>query len=144
MVRTYANVEEIIVATKDVERVIGELGETPFELLKEEQEEVMHDDTLLKKQVFALNESFINFFKGISFVDGTIPPRVSNSIVCQIYKASDQITITCLHIRDLKPKCARCDLSTHKIENHRVKCGYCSSMGHAKDRCWKRKKKRKH
>jgi hypothetical protein len=35
MVRTYANVEEILVAIKDVERVFGELGETPFEPLKE-------------------------------------------------------------------------------------------------------------
>lgn len=144
MVRTYANVEEILAATKDVERILGELGETPFELLKEEQEEGMHDDTLLEKQVFALNESFINFFKGISFVDGTISSRVSSSTVCQIYKVNDQITITCLRIRDLKPKCARCDLSTHKIENRRVKCGYCSSMGHTEDRCWKRKKMRKH
>jgi hypothetical protein len=35
MVRTYAYVEEILVAAKDVERVLGELSETPFELLKE-------------------------------------------------------------------------------------------------------------
>jgi hypothetical protein len=36
MVRTYANVEEILATAKDVERVLGELGETPFEPLKEE------------------------------------------------------------------------------------------------------------
>jgi hypothetical protein len=54
--------------------------------------------------------------------------------------ACDQITITCMCIRDVKPKCARCSLSTHKIENHGVKCGYYSSMGHTKDRCWKRRK----
>jgi hypothetical protein len=59
MVRTYANVEEILATAKDVERVIGELGETPFEPPKEEQEEGMHNDTLLEKQVSALNESFI-------------------------------------------------------------------------------------
>jgi hypothetical protein len=39
MVRTYANVEHILIATKDVERVFNELGETPFEPLKEEQKE---------------------------------------------------------------------------------------------------------
>jgi hypothetical protein len=115
MVRTYANVEMIFAITKNVEKVLGELGETPFELFKEEQKEGMHDDTLLEKQVFALNESFINFFKGTSFVDGTIPLGVNSSTMCQICKASDQITIICLHIRDLKPKCARCGLSTHKI-----------------------------
>jgi len=34
-VKMYANVEEILETTKDVERVLGELGETPFEPLKE-------------------------------------------------------------------------------------------------------------
>jgi hypothetical protein len=42
MVRSYANIEEIFVATKEVERVLGELGETPFEPLKEEQKEGMN------------------------------------------------------------------------------------------------------
>jgi hypothetical protein len=36
MVKTYANVEEMLVVAKDVEKVLGELGETPFEPLKEE------------------------------------------------------------------------------------------------------------
>ncbi len=73
MVKTYANVEEILAIAKDVERVFGELGETSFEPLKEEQEEGMHNDTLLEKQVSTLNESFINFLKGTSFVVGAIP-----------------------------------------------------------------------
>jgi hypothetical protein len=34
-VETNANVEEILETTKDVERVFDELGETPFEPLKE-------------------------------------------------------------------------------------------------------------
>jgi hypothetical protein len=51
MVRLYANVEEILVTTKDVERVIGELGETPFEPLKEDQEEGMHNDTIGKTSI---------------------------------------------------------------------------------------------
>jgi len=36
MVRTYANVEEILTVTKDVEQVLSELGERPFEPLKED------------------------------------------------------------------------------------------------------------
>ncbi len=36
VVKTYANVEEMLVVAKDVEKVFGELGETPFEPLKEE------------------------------------------------------------------------------------------------------------
>jgi hypothetical protein len=44
MVRSYANIEEMLVATKEVERVSCELGETPFEPLKEEQEDGMISD----------------------------------------------------------------------------------------------------
>jgi hypothetical protein len=36
MVKSYTNVEEMLVATKDVERILGELGVTPFEPFKEE------------------------------------------------------------------------------------------------------------
>jgi hypothetical protein len=36
MVKIDANVEEMFVATQDVERVLGELGKMPFEPLKKE------------------------------------------------------------------------------------------------------------
>jgi hypothetical protein len=36
MVRSYANIEEMLAIVKEVEKVLGELGETPFEPLKEE------------------------------------------------------------------------------------------------------------
>ncbi len=36
VVRNFANIEELLGATNEVERVLGELGETPFEPLKEE------------------------------------------------------------------------------------------------------------
>lgn len=58
---------------KDVERVLGELNEIPFEPLKEEQEEGMRNDILLEKQVSTLSESFINFFKGTSSIARVIP-----------------------------------------------------------------------
>ncbi len=39
MVRTFVDIEELFGAATEVERVLGELGETPYEPLKEEQEE---------------------------------------------------------------------------------------------------------
>jgi len=81
MVKTYANVEEILLVTKHVEQIF-ELSEIPFEPFKEEQEEGMHNDTLLEKQVSALNESFIDFFKGTSFNVGAIPPGANSSTMC--------------------------------------------------------------
>ncbi len=39
MVRAFADIEELVGVATEVERVLGELGETPFEPLKEKQEE---------------------------------------------------------------------------------------------------------
>jgi hypothetical protein len=36
VVRNLADIEELVGATIELERVLGELGETPFEPLKEE------------------------------------------------------------------------------------------------------------
>jgi hypothetical protein len=36
VVRTFADIEELIRAATEVERVLGELGETPYEPLREE------------------------------------------------------------------------------------------------------------
>lgn len=51
MVRSFVIIEEMMAAAKDVEKVLGELGETPFDLLKEEQEEDMIVDAVMEKQV---------------------------------------------------------------------------------------------
>jgi len=83
MVRVLADIEELVAAAIEVERVLGELGETPFEPLKEEREEGTEDDTV-EKQVAALNSTLINFFKG----NGQAPTSASSSSnvlgVCQI------------------------------------------------------------
>jgi hypothetical protein len=39
VVGTFVDIEELLVAVTKVERVMGELGEIPYEPLKEEQEE---------------------------------------------------------------------------------------------------------
>ncbi len=63
MVRTFTDIEELVGAATELERVLGELGETPFEPLKEEQEEGV-SETMMEKQVATLNNTLINFFKG--------------------------------------------------------------------------------
>jgi hypothetical protein len=50
------------VATK-LEKMLGELGKIPYEPLKEEQKEGA-SKTMMEKQVAALNNTLINFFKG--------------------------------------------------------------------------------
>jgi replication fork clamp-binding protein CrfC len=39
VVRTFTDIEELVGVVMELERVLGELGETPYEPLREEQEE---------------------------------------------------------------------------------------------------------
>ncbi len=49
MVKNYANVGEMFVVAKDVKKLLDELGETPFEHFKEEQEENMISNAILEQ-----------------------------------------------------------------------------------------------
>lgn len=95
----------------------------------------MNNDMLLEKQVFALNESFINLFKGMSSNAKAIPSEAKNSTMCHICRINDHIATTCMCIGELKLKCVKCGLS-HKTKNYVVKCRYCFGMGHVEDKCW--------
>ncbi len=72
--KVFADIEELVAAAIEVERVLGELRETPFEPLKEEHEEGTEDNTI-DKQVAVLNSTLINFFKG----NGQTPALASSS-----------------------------------------------------------------
>jgi transcriptional regulator of NAD metabolism len=64
VVRAFVNIEELVATAIEVEKVLGELGETPLEPLKEERDEVI-EETIMEKQVTTLNETLINLFKGV-------------------------------------------------------------------------------
>jgi len=65
VVRTFTDIEELVEAATEVERVLGELRETPYESLLEEQEEEAPESNV-EKQVAALNNTIIHLFKGNS------------------------------------------------------------------------------
>lgn len=135
MVRSYANIEEMLTFFQRCRKSFGRTRETPFKSFKEKQEEGMHSDTTLEKQVNALNESFINFFKG--FLIGVGNPHVNKAfIVCQICRSNDHIGTACPQIGDLKRKSGKCG-HLHKTKLCGIKCGYSSRMGHIENRCWK-------
>jgi hypothetical protein len=99
VVRTFTNIEELVGATTKLERVLGELGETPYEPLKEEQEEGT-SETIMEKQVTALNNTFINFFKGtIHNPEATFSSTVFGG--CQICKRGDHLATTCPRLNEL-------------------------------------------
>jgi len=137
IVRTFTNIEELVGTTTELERVLCEIGETPFEPLKEEQEEGV-EETLMEKQVTTLNNTLVNFFKR------NVPNSVSSSSStmsngCQICKGGDHIATTCPRLNEPWPKCAKCGMS-HRTENCGVKCSFCAGLGHSEDRCWKKPK----
>jgi len=132
VVRTFTDIEELVSAATELERVLGELGETPFEPLKEEQEEGV-TETMMEKQVTTLNNTLINFLKGN--VSNLVTTSTSTMFGgCQICKGGDHIAITCPRLNEPWPKCAKCGMF-HKIENCGIKCSFCSGLGHLEERC---------
>jgi hypothetical protein len=140
VVRTFVDIEELVNAATELERVLGELGETPFETLKEEQEEGVVE-MMMEKQVTTLNNTLINFLKG------SVPNLVASSSPtmfggCQICKGGDHIATACPKLNEPWPKCAKCGMF-HRIENCGIKCSFCSGLGHSEDKCWKKPKDEK-
>jgi hypothetical protein len=92
----------------------------------------------MEKQVTALNNTFINFFKGIVHN----PKASSSSIVfgrCQICKGRDHLATTCPKLNEPRPKCAKCGMF-HRTKNCGIKCSFYLVLGHSKDMCWKKPK----
>ncbi|CAK9225727.1 unnamed protein product [Sphagnum troendelagicum] len=137
VVRTFADIKELVGSASELERVLGELGETPFEPLKEEQEEGAAEASM-GHQVVALNDTPINFFKG--GVPNSVPLSFSTlHRECQICKGKDHIATTCPRFYEPRPKCAKCGMP-HRTDNYGVKCSFCSGLGHSEDMCWKKSK----
>jgi len=137
VVRTFIDIEELVGAATGLERVLGEIGETPFEPLKEEQDEGV-EETLMEKQMTALNDTLVNLIKR------NVPNSIASSSStmsnrCQICKGGDRIAIACPRLNEPRPKCAKCGMS-HRTENCGVKCSFCAGLGHSEDRCWKKPK----
>ncbi len=123
VVRTFADVEELVAAATEVERVLGELGETPFEPLREEQEEGI-EEAIMEKQETALNNTLVNFFKR-GVLNSTPSSSSTMSGGCQLCNGRDHIATACPRLNDARPKCAKCKMP-HRTENCGIKCSFCA------------------
>jgi hypothetical protein len=92
MIRTYTDIEEVVVASVKIGQILGELGETPYEPMKEEQDEIISRKSTTNHQLQVLNETFINFFgKGI---DGKARPSTTFSTTnncCQLCDSKEHM-----------------------------------------------------
>jgi hypothetical protein len=140
VVRAFADIEELVAAAIEVERVLGELGETPLEPFKEERDEVT-EETIMEKQVTTLNETLINLFRGVV---SNQEASSSSTVIrgCQICKGGDHLATACPRLNEARPKCVKCGMP-HRTDNCRVKCNYCAGLGHSENRCWKKPKNEK-
>jgi hypothetical protein len=135
--RTFKNIEKLVNAATKVERVLDELRETPYEPLKEEQEDGA-SKTIMEKQVITLNNTLIKFSKGTVH---NLETSSSSTVYggCQICKGGDHLATIYPRLNEPWPKCVKCGMS-HRKHNCGVKCSFCSHLGHSKDRCWKKPK----
>jgi hypothetical protein len=62
VVRTYTDIEEMVIAIIDIDNVLRDLGETPYDPLKEEKDEDAIGESFIDKQLSMLNETLIHFF----------------------------------------------------------------------------------
>jgi hypothetical protein len=54
--------DELLSAAIEMEKVLGEIGETPYEPLQEEEEGLALRETSTNKQLQELNETLVNYF----------------------------------------------------------------------------------
>lgn len=107
--KDYTNMDVLFDVALEVEQVLVKLGKTPFELLKEQQEENMCIiETTMEKQVQVLNESLINLLK--RQLDLRLKPsatlgRSTSFNGCQICHAKDHLANEYPMYATAKPKC---------------------------------------
>ncbi len=132
MEHTYVDMDELLASTIEVEKVFGEIGKTPFEPLKDEQEdEINEGETPTKQHIHVLNETLINFFKGSNGKQLVQPIIPNNSNLCQLCNMMGHNASSCLKLSK-KPKCGKCE-GGHKTENCGLKCSYCFKLGHVEE-----------
>jgi hypothetical protein len=136
VVKAYIDIDEVVVTAIKIKRVLGELRETPYEPMKEEQDETMSGKSTTDCQLHLLNETLINFFgKG---TNAKVGPNTSFSFNthnrCQLCRSEEHIALACPKLTDTRPKCAKCR-GGHKTNNCGLKCSFCLRLRHMEERC---------
>jgi hypothetical protein len=102
--------EEVVVVVVEIERVLGKLGETPYELMKEEQDETMFGESTTNRQLHVLNETFVNFFgkriDGKAGLNTTFSTNTNNHY--QLSRSKEHKASTRPKFVDTRLKCAKC------------------------------------
>ncbi len=93
--------DELLSTAIELEKVLGEIGETPYEPLQgEREEELALCETNTNKQLQLLNDILINYFG--QRTNGKKGPSLgmTSIIQCQLCRAKEHIMFTCGCIHD--------------------------------------------
>jgi len=82
VVRTYRDIKEMVLATIEIEGVLGDLGETPYDPFKEENDEDTTGESSTNKQLIVLNETSIHFFRESGSKNGASASSSKNTSRC--------------------------------------------------------------
>ncbi len=96
MVRTYIDIEEMLITTIEIERVLGDLGETPYDPLREEKDEDATGESSIDKQLLVLNETLIHFFGEFGSRSGVSANSFGSTSKCQLCQTNDHTIVACL------------------------------------------------
>ncbi len=127
-----------MIATIKIERVLGDLGETPYDPLREEKDEDVTGKSFIDKQLLMLNETLIQFFRESGNRNRASAHSSGNISRCQLCQANDHIIVAYPKHNDMWPKCGKC-CGGHRVENCGIRCSFCNGLGHSKDYYWKKK-----
>jgi hypothetical protein len=137
VVRTYTNIEEMVSATTKIEKVLGNLGETQCDPLREEKDENAIGESSIDKQLLALNETLIHFFRESGNRSGAGANSSGSTSRCQLCQVNDHTAMACPKHNDMWPKCNKCG-GGHRAKNCGIKCSFCNGLGHLEDHCWEK------
>jgi hypothetical protein len=119
------------------ERVLAKLGETPFELLKEKEENMVVGENVVEKKEQLLNESLINLLRRC--IEMQTKPKSTHGVAinfnrCEIYKTKKNLAINCPKYATSRPKCLKCG-GLHRTKNYGLKCNFCGGLGYIEECC---------
>jgi hypothetical protein len=115
--------------------MLGKLGETPYEPMKEEQDEVAFGESTIDRQLHVSNETLISFFG--KRIDGKARPNIiffTKNNRCQLCCSKEHLASTCPKLTYTRPKCTKCG-GGHKTNNFGLKCSFYFGLEHTEDRC---------
>ncbi len=93
MVRTYTDIEEMVIVATEIERVLGDLGETPYDPLREEKDEDATRESSTDKRLLVLNESLIHFCRESGNRSGANVSSSGSTSRCQLCQVDDHTAV---------------------------------------------------